>query len=785
MQSPYGTHFEDRLVVDTDDAPGGVIARFADGDEELIHANQYVLAMLECTSADELLEYTQGSFRNLVHEHDLEAAEDSIFGQVGTHSGYDHVYYRMRTRTGRSITVSEYGKLVIDSRFGRPVLHALIAQVTPEATMDWLTGLPSMTRFHHLARMGAEAMFFRGERPVVLALDIMGMKSFNARHGRDTGDRLLRAFANVLRTHFGSEASSRFAEDHFYAYSTEQGIEQRVQAVFADYAALDFPHVPPIRAGAYVCDPADDIVTAGFDHAKAACDLDRKTWQSHITWFTDEMRTAAHLRLHVLESLDQAIEQGWIRPHYQAVVRSSTGDICNEEALARWIDPTYGPLMPDQFIPDLEEAGELYKLDLHIVDCVIADMRAKQQHGVPIVPVSINFSLRDLVQLDLADEIARRADDAGLPHSLIRIELTESVASSDPAFLRSQIDAMHEAGFEVWMDDFGSGYSSLNTLQEFDFDLIKLDMGFLRSAQVERSHVILAGVVQAAAKLGVGTLTEGVETREQAEFLAGIGCDMLQGYFYAKPDDIQTVISHHEGKDAMGRESFEEARYWNEVSLVSFTDLEGREEANSDWVPLSEFPIAVLEERGGAWRILRANDSYIEFLESLDILTQPYSNLETMPLPAGTLDLEFYVAADRSRHSRAWERTFGRMDYGSGYQFYVRYLASTRDTNAFMVSAAPTMLGSGLGIYGDVPVGYAVFRVVLNDAGNEVVDAEYVYANNLYCDWGGFQLEEIIGKSFLDVAHDASRMWFPTATRRLCWARACTTSCSVPRRATG
>ena len=761
MQSPYGTHFEDRLVVDTDDAPGGVIARFADGDEELIHANQYVLAMLECTSADELLEYTQGSFRNLVHEHDLEAAEDSIFGQVGTHSGYDHVYYRMRTRTGRSITVSEYGKLVIDSRFSRPVLHALIAQVTPEATMDWLTGLPSMTRFHHLARMGAEAMFFRGERPVVLALDIMGMKSFNARHGRDTGDRLLRAFANVLRTHFGSEASSRFAEDHFYAYSTEQGIEQRVQAVFADYAALDFPHVPPIRAGAYVCDPADDIVTAGFDHAKAACDLDRKTWQSHITWFTDEMRTAAHLRLHVLESLDQAIEQGWIRPHYQAVVRSSTGDICNEEALARWIDPTYGPLMPDQFIPDLEEAGELYKLDLHIVDCVIADMHAKQQHGVPIVPVSINFSLRDLVQLDLADEIARRADDAGLPHSLIRIELTESVASSDPVFLRSQIDAMHEAGFEVWMDDFGSGYSSLNTLQEFDFDLIKLDMGFLRSAQVERSHVILAGVVQAAAKLGVGTLTEGVETREQAEFLAGIGCDMLQGYFYAKPDDIQTVISHHEGKDAMGRESFEEARYWNEVSLVSFTDLEGREEANSDWVPLSEFPIAVLEERDGTWRILRSNDSYIEFLESLGILTQPYSNLETMPLPAGTLDLEFYVAADRSRHSHAWERTFGRMDYGSGYQFYVRYLASTGDTNAFMVSAAPTMLGSGLGIYGDVPVGYAVFRVVLNDAGNEVVDAEYVYANNLYCDWGGFQLDEIIGKSFLDVAHDASRMWFP------------------------
>lgn len=760
MQSPYRWCYEDRLVVDSDDAPGGVIAHFADGNEEIIHANRYILRVFECDTVDEFLELTKGSFRRFVHEDDLDAAEHSIWGQVRTHGGFDHVYYRVRTKTGRVATVSEYGRLIDGAKDGRPVFYALIAEVTPEVSVDWLTGLPGMRRFHELARMGSQALFNFGERPIVLALDIMGMKDYNTRYGRDAGDKLLRAFADVLRRHFGSEAASRFAEDHFYAYSTDRGIEERVEAVFADLRALDIERVPPVRAGAYACDPHDDVVTVGFDRAKAACDLDRKTWQSHLTWFTDEMRTAAHLRMHVLESLDQAIEQGWIRPYYQAVVRSSTGDICNEEALARWEDPEYGSLLPNQFIPDLEEAGELYKLDLHIVDCVIADMRAKQEHGVPIVPVSINFSLRDLVQLDLTKEIARRADDAGLPHSLLRIELTESVASSDHAFLRSQIDAMHEAGFEVWMDDFGSGYSSLNTLQEFNFDLIKLDMGFLRSAEVEKSHVILAGVVQAAAKLGVGTLTEGVETEEQARFLADIGCDMLQGYFYARPNSIDDIVGHAGDSDDIRRESFEEARYWNDVSLVSFTDLAERDDAGEGWVPLSESPIAVLEERNGSWRILRANDSYIDFLTNAGLLAETYSSLRAMPISNDELDPEFYVATSRSLCSHTWERVFGHTEFGSGFQFYVRHLTSSRDANAFMVSAVPTMLGSGLGLYGDVPVGYAVFRVILNEAGDEVVDAEYVYANNEYCEWGGFQLDEIIGKSFLEVARDAAHFWF-------------------------
>lgn len=762
MQGLYRSHYDETLLINSDDAPGGVIVLYADGSREIIHVNHYVLDVFECASPEEFLDLTHGSFLHLLRDEG-EAIAEGFWSATGQHEGFDHGYYRLRTKSGRLITIIMYQKPSGTTKNGRPVNYVFLTEVLPEAMVDWLTGLPSMTYFHDLARAGAKTILATGWRPATVAIDVMGMKSFNARYGRDVGDQLLRLLGELLSKRFGSQACSRFAEDHFYAFASENKVEGYVTALFGDLQMSGFEGVPPLRVGAYACDPDDDIVRVGFDRAKAACDLDRKTWQSHLTWFTDEMRIAYRLRNHVVESLDQAIAEGWIRPYYQAVVRSATGDVCNEEALARWIDPQYGPLVPDQFIPDLEDAGQLYKLDLHIVDCVVADMQRKREQGIPIVPVSINFSLRDLVQLNLTKELVRRIDAAGLPRNLLRIELTESVASSDPAFLRAQIYEMHQAGFEVWMDDFGSGYSSLNTLQEFDFDLIKLDMGFLRSAKVERSHVILAGVVQAAATLGVGTLTEGVETEEQAEFLAGIGCDMLQGYFYAKPSTLDDVIRMASVEGGMRRESFDEASYWNSVSLQSFTNLAERKEVNADWVPLSELPAGIVENRRGHWSIIRANGLYIDFLEStgaIKDLKDTYSDLCILPLPSNSFDSELYSAAKKSRRSGRWERIFGRLEYGTGYQFYVRHVSSSQDADAYMVSATPTMLGSGLGLYGDIPVAYAIFRVLYNDDATEVVDATYVYANNLYCDWGGFPQDSIVGKSFLEAIPGASRVWF-------------------------
>ncbi len=763
MCKAHPNSYEDRLSLSSEAIPGGFVRYYADGGEEIIHANSYVIELFECESVEEFLELTQGSFRHFVYEDDLSSVEDSIWGQLRARQGLDHVYYRIRTKTGRLVAVVDYGRLVNDSSYGRPIFEVFVARVSPESAVDWLTGLSGMARFHELARLGASMLWDLGEDVVAVAFDIMGMKSFNTRYGRVEGDRLLCTFADALRSQFGGEACSRFGEDHFYAFAPQKDIERKVEALFAEFSASDVVHVPPVRAGLYLCDRQDDIVDVAFDRARAACDLDRTTWQSHLAWFTDEMRTEAQLRIHVLESLDQAIAQGWIRPYYQPVVRSTTGKVCEEEALARWVDPEYGVLPPDRFIPVLEEASLLHQLDLHVIGCVLADFKRKREQGVPVVPVSVNISYRDLARFEVAQEIASRADALGIPHDLLHVEFTESAINSDQELFMAQVKALHEAGFEVWMDDFGSGYSSLNVLQRFEFDVVKLDMDFLRvtANDEDKAQAIVAGIVRTAKRLGVRTLAEGVETEEQATFLESIGCDMLQGFLFSPPRPLYSIVRHAHDGVGLPRERRDEESYWNQVSRISLTDFSEYDDGQGiEGISISEFPAGVFEKRQGTWSVVRDNRSLGEFLERKGIVREGHSGLVVNEVQR-RLDDEFSAACARSEGSGEWEQIGGRLEYGSGWQFYVKPVSSSANADAYAVVGVPTMLGTALGSFGDVPVGYAVFRVVLNEARDEVIDAEYVYANDLYRKWGGFGNKELAGKSFLESASNASRLWFP------------------------
>lgn len=633
------------------------------------------------------------------------------------------------------------------------------------SSVDWLTGLPSMARFHELANIASAEIRASGDQPVAVALDLVGMKSFNTQYSREEGDKLLCVFADVLSEHFGAEACSRFAEDHYYAFVPSKDIEGLFEALFAEFKAANDGKVLPVRAGAYVCDPEDDIVAVGFDRAKIACDLDRKTWESRVTWFNDEMRAAAKLRIHVLDHVDQAIENGWVRPFYQAIVRSATGNVCGEEALARWLDPEYGELHPDQFIPVLEEAGLLQKLDMYIVDCVIRDMASKQAENVPIVPVSVNISLRDLNKVNIVEEVAKRVDAAEMPHGLLRIEFTESSSFGDAERFKSTVDGLRSFGFQVWLDDFGSGYSSLNTLQEYAFDVIKLDMDFIRDIHNEKANDIVAGIVQVAKKLKVGTLAEGVETEEQALFLEGVGCDMLQGFFYSRALPLEVVADHALKGLGMTRENLAEAAYWDAVDSIDLIDPVAHVNGRSvDGMPLSEFPAGVMEHRGGVWSVLRANKSFRDFLDRGGILPNTRTSLKAHPIEV-EIDEDFYKAVERCDASQMWERIGGRLEYGTGLQFYVRKVASSSGASAYALATVPTMLGTALGSYGDVPVGYAVFRVFLDEAGERVVDTEYVYANTVYCEWTKAEPGSLTGRSFLEVNGSDSVEWFPYCYR--------------------
>ncbi|MBR3316966.1 MAG: EAL domain-containing protein [Atopobiaceae bacterium] len=633
------------------------------------------------------------------------------------------------------------------------------------SSIDSVTGLQSLTRFFKNARTRAKHMRRQGDRPVALALDLVGMRTYNTRFGMNEGDRLLRNFARVLMVHFGTDYCTRYADDLFYAFAVEEEVTQKLPFVFDDFAALDLPGTLPVHAGAYVCDPDDDICDVGFHRARIACRLDSATLQSGLRWFTDEMRLEARLRLHVCAKLNQAIAEEWVRPLYQPIVRSATGEVCGAEALARWYDPRFGELMPEQFVPTLQEAGLSHTLDLYMVDCVLRDLLTMESEGLGLTPVSINISPFDFMHANMVEELVRRADTAGIPRNLIRIEIAESFTAYDFDTIRQHIAQIREAGFEVWLDDVGRGYTSLDALCKIDVDAVKLDLATMHGGMNRKVCLLVEGVIRTAQSLGVGTLAEGIETTDEVEYLERIGCDFLQGHFFARPLRLDVLMAHARIKDSMQLEPLGEQRYWNAVSTVDLEDLAVMDDTfDINGYALSQFPAGVVERREGTWRLLRTNAPYREFLQNAGLLTPIHAHTR-ISFIEGMLDKTYFDSIGISRQPNAWQRISGPIEYGSSFQYYARHIASVAHADAYLVEGIPTMLGTALGSYGDVPVAYAVFQVVLNDAGDEVVDTKYVYANDMYCEWLGLERSRIIGRSFLSAIDNASTMWFPYCYR--------------------
>ena len=210
--------------------------------------------------------------------------------------------------------------------------------------------------------------------------------------------------------------------------------------------------------------------------------------------------------------------------------------MCGCEALARWMDPVYGQLYPNEFIPVLEEYRLIHKLDKSIMESVCRDLRSSLDAGKAVVPVSLNFSRLDFELMDAVQELENIVSKYQIPKLLIHVEVTESALSDDFLNLNTAINRIKELGYALWLDDFGSGYSSLNVLKDYQFDVIKIDMRFLSNLEdSEKARTVLDCIVKMASRINMFALTEGVETKAQAEFLNRIGCNRLQGYLFGKP----------------------------------------------------------------------------------------------------------------------------------------------------------------------------------------------------------------------------------------------------------
>ena len=488
------------------------------------------------------------------------------------------------------------------------------------ASYNYLTGLPNMGYFFELSEIGRRRILEAGGKPATLFLDVNGMRHYNHRYGYAAGDKLLCGVAKLLAQYFGADNCGHVGQDGFVVYTEGEGVEKRLNALFAECARLNGGKSRTLRVGIYVEEQAP-LVDSGTacDRAKLACNVSRGTMLPKIHRFDEKMLADAAEAQYVAENLDRALEEGWIRVFYQPVVRTSTGHLCNEEALARWLDPIRGMLMPDTFIPILEKSMLIYKLDLYVLEQVLLHMRQKEAAGLVAVPVSINLSRADFDACDMVEEIRRRVDSAGISRSRINIEITESMIGREPAYMKTQIERFHRLGFHVWMDDFGSGYSSLDVLQNIDFDLIKFDMHFMRRfADSEKSRKILVELMKMALSIGLDTLVEGVETQAQAEFLNLIGCDKAQGYLFGKPAALETILACYESGRGIRQEDPAQAEYY---TTIGTTNLSDPSVISIGGFAMDSFPdtvpMAVLEKDGELLRLLRCNRSYGEYLRQI------------------------------------------------------------------------------------------------------------------------------------------------------------------------
>ena len=229
---------------------------------------------------------------------------------------------------------------------------------------DNLTGLPNMTFFFSLAEEGKAAITAKGGQAVFLYIDLDGMKGYNDNYGFAEGDRLLKAFAQILDNTFGNENCCHISADHFAVYTEEAGLEDVLHRIFAKAQKLNEGNSLLVRVGIYPDSIEDVPASTACDRAKIACDSIPKSDASDFKVYSNRMRYEIKKRRYILSHLDRAIAEKWIQVYYQPIVRAVSGKVCNEEALARWIDPVEGFLSPADFIPILENAGLIYKLDL-------------------------------------------------------------------------------------------------------------------------------------------------------------------------------------------------------------------------------------------------------------------------------------------------------------------------------------------------------------------------------------------------------------------------------------
>ncbi len=426
---------------------------------------------------------------------------------------------------------------VIKARISRSIELAEDRQIISSTERDELTGLFTIEYFYRYGNQ-FDKIYPSADRDA-LCFDINHFHVLNERFGIAKGDEILKCIAHRLEEEFNYSGCfvCRKAADTFLVYCPHKDdysdAVEKVSAVIEELGTA-----VKVRVGVYsLCDKKLDI-HARFDRAKIAADKIRNNYSVFISNFDEALIDAELYAEQLVEEFPKALAEKQFQVYFQPKydIRGDRPVLSSAEALVRWSHPTLGMISPGKFIPLFEEDGLIAQLDEFVWRRTAETIAGWKKHLGISVPVSVNLSRAEMYDPGLIDMMEKITGDNGITPKDMYLEITESAYVSDSDQIVDRVKTLREHGFFIEMDDFGSGYSSLNMISELPIDALKLDMMFIRSAFDKHNDTrMISIVIDIADYLGVPVIAEGVETEEQYLALKKLGCAIIQGYYFSKP----------------------------------------------------------------------------------------------------------------------------------------------------------------------------------------------------------------------------------------------------------
>lgn len=490
----------------------------------------------------------------------------------------------------------------------------------------------------------------------LVAIDIEHFKLFNEWYGQVAGDKLLReigAHLNKMRQEFGGIAGYMGGDDFVIVLPNDEKVLENLKCRITGFVRAYGGHTGFLPAfGFYVIDDISLSASQMYDRAILAQETVKGNYAVRCAYYSSDMKTRLENNHVLLTEVQAGLERDEFIYYLQPKCNLNTGKIVGLESLVRWKHPEKGIVAPGYFIPVMESNGLITELDMKVWEQVCQTLQEWIKSGHKVIPISVNVSSVDIYAIDVVEHFKNLVRKYGLPPEYVELEITESAYVEEYKVITGVAEALRNAGFTVLMDDFGSGYSSLNMLKDVNVDVLKIDMKFLKMDEntMDKGMGILEAVTRMANIMGLRMIAEGVETEDQINYLLNMGCIYGQGYFFYKPlpvEEIKILLNDENNVDYRGIQA-------RKIEHVRFKDLFQSELASDSILNNILGPIAIYDVYCDNVELLQVNDKYC-----LLVGQDPVDLAENVQV------MEAIHPDDRKKMQNIFQRSFQRLAEGA------------------------------------------------------------------------------------------------------------------------